>query len=266
MSGRSLLREPLVHFLVLGACLFAIDAFRRGGDDTTIVVTQATVEALVEEREDLLLRPLTPDERAKLVSGWIDEEVLLREAYRLGLDEEDGAIRSRLLEKMRFLLDEEPLEPSREELEELYFSDPERYESPRTTTFRHVFFAREEEATEAALEELRAGADPGSLGEDFWLGGTIRDISDAEVSRTFGQDFARELSGLELEQWCGPVRSSRGAHFVRVERRREPRLPSFDETSWLVREDWLRRERERVLGEKLAEIRRRYRVRAPDER
>ncbi len=107
---RTLLREPLLHFLLLGALLFALDAWLRpapiadsGGE---IVVSEGRIRNLAQGFRRTWQRPPTRAELDGLIQDYIREEVLYREAVALGLDQDDTVIRRRLRQKMEFVSDD----------------------------------------------------------------------------------------------------------------------------------------------------------------
>jgi hypothetical protein len=258
---RRLLSEPLLQFAAAGGLLFLVHALWAPSDSERIVVTRELAESLAKEREELLLRPLTSEERERVVSEYVDEEVLLREAYRQGLDQGDPRIRRWLIDKVELLLDEDPGEPTPEDLDALLRDHPERYRTPRAVSFDHVFYASRE--PEPILERLRAGSDFTRLGDEFWLGASLNRFSELELRTTFGLDFTEKVLALAEGEWTGPLASSRGSHFVRVREKYEPVLPSRKEVDWALREDWLREKREESRARKLEEIRTRYRIDRP---
>ena len=255
---KRLLSEPLLHFTAAGGLLFLAQALWAPSDSERIVVTRELAESLAKEREELLLRPLTSDERKRVVSEFIDEEVLLREAYRQGLDQGDPRIRRWLIDKIELLLDEDPEEPKPEDLDALFRHNPERYMTPRAVSFDHVFYASRE--PEPILARLRAGSDFTRFGDEFWLGRSLNRFSELELRTTLGADFTGKVLALAEGEWTGPLASSRGAHFVRVREKHEPVLPSRKDVDWALREDWLREKREESRARKLDELRARYRI------
>ncbi len=115
-----LCREPLVHFMLGGGLVFlAYFAFSTPSPEV-VVVTPEMVETIVQERSEQLGRPLSEAERSAAIEDLVDEELLVREAYRQGVDRQDAVIRQRLADKMRFLLAVEPASPTREQLEECF--------------------------------------------------------------------------------------------------------------------------------------------------
>ncbi len=262
-EGRSrLLREPLLHFAAAGGLLFLARAFWAPSDSDRIVITKEAARGLTAAREELLLRPLTDEERESVISEFVDEEVLLREAYRQGLDRDDPRIRRWLIDKIEFLIDEEPGEPTPEDLDALFRENPDAYKTPLAVSFDHVFYAAGQ--PEAILSRLRSGADFTELGDEFWLGKSLRRFSELELSATFGAEFGAKVLALPIGEWTGPILSNRGAHWVRVTARHEPEIPSRKDVEWALREDWLRARREEARARKLSELRARYRIEIED--
>ncbi len=124
MIGRCL-RLPALHFALIGTLLFA---WQRNGDAPhamraaqleEIYISEEKVRELREAFEDLAGRPPAADELQPLFREFIDEEILYREARARGLDRNDRSVRWRLVEKMRFLNDDETGDPERLYLEAL---------------------------------------------------------------------------------------------------------------------------------------------------
>lgn len=111
--ARSILREPVVHFLALGALLFLLFHGRGepGSGDHRIVVSRARVERLASEFSGTWQRPPTRDELDRLIDDYVKDEVAAREASALGLDRGDPVIRRRLREKLELLVEDEPAAP-----------------------------------------------------------------------------------------------------------------------------------------------------------
>ncbi len=255
-------REPGVHFAAIGGLLFLLHALLARPEGKTIRVTSETERALVAEREGLLKRALTKEERAALIRGFVEEEILLKEAYAIGLDQSDPAFRKRLIDKMRFILDEEPAAPSRSELEAYLHSNQARYQTPESVTFDHVFFEKDSLPREDVrlVSLLEGGADFRGLGERFWLGPTLERYAEPELARWLGADFARCVFELSPGEWRGPIRSERGLHFVRVRTKHPPEIPAFEALAPTLKEDWLAWKRSEIQAQKIEALGRRYRI------
>src|SRR3954453_12021205 len=106
---RKLIREPLFHFLLLGAVIFFIAGRSRSITvlpREKIVVTQSQIESIVVGFSRTWMRPPTREEMQGLVDDYVREEVLYREARAMGLDQDDVIVRRRMRQKFEFLADD----------------------------------------------------------------------------------------------------------------------------------------------------------------
>jgi hypothetical protein len=118
-------REPLVHFLILAGLLFAFEHFWSARQKERIVVDRQTADFLIQQREELELRQLAPDERREIIESWIEDEILYREAYKRGLDK-DARTRRNLILKMRGLALSDLRDPTEAELRAYFEANRER--------------------------------------------------------------------------------------------------------------------------------------------
>lgn len=267
------LRDPLVVFALLGGGVFAADGWLAGRETArpVIEITPGRADRLRARWIAQWGREPTASERRTLIDRAVDEEILYREAKRLGLDRDDAIVRRRLARKMTFLLEDAggAGPPAAATVEEYYARHAERYRRPGRTTFDHVFLSgdgRTDPAgdAEALLAELRAGGGGWRrLGDPFMLARTYADRSGREIAALFGSAFADAVAELPVGGWRGPVESTYGRHLVRVNGRTASRAPALAEVRERVaadlRED-LRRERGRAA---YRELRGRYEVRFP---
>ena len=253
-------REPLVHFVVLGGLLFAANALRQSAEHETIVIDRPTIDALIQQQTEIQGHPPSDQERALLVQGVIDDAVLLREAYKRGL-EQDAVIESHLVQKMRFLLSADVPEPSEAELRAYFAAEAERYRNPPTVTLDQVFYADPASVPDGLLSELQSGVDFRGLGDRlFMLGPTLARYSVADLADLLGADLARRVFELPPGSWQGPFRSAEGVHFVRVRAREPARLPAFEEIVDWLRQDWQHARQQEVIRGELEALRARYRI------
>ena len=258
-------REPLLGFLILGGVLFVLNYLVNEPERDEIVLTPAAVEDLVQMRSELLSRPLVRAEREALIHDYVDQEILIREAVARGLNLNDSRVRKRLIDKMNFLLSEEPPEPTGVDLQALYDADPGRYRTPKTTSFEHIFFTRDKAAAEALLDRIQAGEAPDAdAGDKFWLGRQMRQYSAGQLLTLLGYKFERALQKLPVGEWQGPIRSGRGWHLVRVLARHEPEELPEQERLRLLRGDWDASYREQSRERRLAELRDHYEAVLPE--
>ena len=236
-----LVKDPLVHFLLLGGLLFLLFAW-RGEPDTTdpheIVIADEDVQSMWQALAILQGHVPTRDEMWAMLEPIIKEEILYREALALGLDQNDSQVRARLAEKMLFLTQDiaEPTEPTDAELAAHFEADPERFRQLATSSFEHIFFstsrrgARLQADAEAALQQLREGDAESVASDDLALEDRYERTGFAAISRAFGENFASTVTALQPENiWLGPIRSDFGLHLVRVTEVNASYQPDLDE-------------------------------------
>lgn len=234
---RSWLREPLVHFLLAGAAIYA--ALGWWGNpvdpaDRTIAITRERQAGIALGFERIMGRPPTDAEMDGLIDRWVREEVLYREALRLGLDEDDAVVRRRLATKMDELAtaSAETATLSEETLEQWLAAHPERFADGGALSFDQAWFAGEDTAK-------RALATPNPRGNPISLPRSVARMPTSEVRETFGQQFVQELAVLQPgERWQGPVPSGFGWHLVRLRERTPGKVPPLGDIRDLVEADW----------------------------
>lgn len=266
---------PLLVFLLLGAGVFALDRWLDDGDAERRVI-EVTVEQVDGIRQRWVAqfgRPPTDQELEGLLDDAVQEEILYREAQRLGLDRDDAIVRRRLAQKMTFVLEDNASvgEPSAGEVEEEYGANTERYREPGRITFGHVFLSHEgrEDAVADARALLRTarateGDEWRALGDQFMLLREYADRTEQEITELFGSRFATAVAALDGGDWHGPIESAYGIHLVRVVRRVEPRLPPLDEVRQRVATDLLEGRRREQNRAAVQTVRERYEVLMPE--
>jgi parvulin-like peptidyl-prolyl isomerase len=266
-----LLREPLVHFCVLGVLLFAASSiYRRHVDAHRIVVSPERTAQLANRYALQFGAPPDAATLASLIEQDTHEEMLFRQGLALHLDRDDEIVRRRVVEKMRFLLQDRaaPAEPSDAQLEQFYTAHSARYAAPERVTFTHVYFSGDETArsrAQAALAELKQGrVSPRELGDAFPDLYDFAGYEPDQVVRLFGRTpFADAVLTVTLGEWSGPYHSSYGWHLVRVDARQPARQASFAEVRERVRTDYLAHAQDEANTAAFAKLARDFTVEHP---
>jgi hypothetical protein len=261
-------REPLMHFLLIGAVLFAIDALRQDDGDEAprrIVVTDLLREELARDWESTRDGPPSAEELDRLAEAWIDEEVLYREGLARGLDRDDPSVRGRVASKMAFVLRSQVVvpEPTDAELRAWFDAHAERFAEDVRVDFTHVFVAGSGEEAERRAEELLAlvssGATPGGLGDRFSGGRRYRGREIADLARAFGDEFVQGMEAQPIGAW--QLRRSRhGTHVVRIDARVDARTADFETARGEAREAVIGARRDAELAARLRALRERWTV------
>jgi len=246
------LREPLLHFLLLGAALFVGYRFLNHSPQAgpqQIVVSPGQIEHMVTTFTRTWQRPPNEDEIKGLIDQYVREEVFAREAMKLGLHQNDVIIRRRLQQKMEFIADDfaAGVEPAEAELAEYLAKHPDAFRQDQRLTFRQVYLNADKRgdklATDAAqmLAELKAKgakADVSELGDQSLLPPALMNEPQRGIESSFGSEFAAQLTKLPVGEWSGPVPSGLGSHLVFIEQRTEGRVPALDEVRPQVQREW----------------------------
>lgn len=242
-SARWLLREPLVHFILAGALVFALLSGRTPDlGERRIVVDERVVAGLVNRFQDSFRRMPTKDETDGMIRDWVQDQVYYREALSLGLDKDDEVVVRRLRRKMEAMaVDEaESRSPSDAELQALIDKDPARYTEDPRTSFEQVYLGPDtpenRQKAEAMLSRLRRGE--GVSGDPLPIPGSFKDASGEDISGQFGDEFAIALRNVSPGGWTGPLASGLGLHLVRVSARKAPQPPVLAKVRQRVENDW----------------------------
>lgn len=263
------LREPLVHFFLIGALLFALYDGFEGERLDQIVVDAARVEQLALGFTRVWQRPPTETELAGLVEDFVREEVYYRESLAMGLDQDDTIVRRRMRQKLEFLSEDlaPPPEPSEEVLAAWLAEHADDYRVEPRAALRQVYVSRErhgdgaEARARQLLESLRkGGADADVLGDASLLPASLQLSPRREIAKHFGDDFAESVVQLETGRWSGPVESAFGLHLVFVEASEAGRVPSLAEVRRAVERDWTAARRDEANEAFYQALRGRYEV------
>jgi hypothetical protein len=270
-----LAREPLLHFLVLGAALFALHRAIAGPSETggrAIVVGAGRADALAAGFARTWQRPPTADELSGLVADYVRDEVYYREAVALGLDRDDTVVRRRMRQKLEFLAEDDGLaaQPTEAELAAHLAAHADVYRTDTRITFTQIFFdpgkrgtalAADAEALRAALRTGEGSVDPETAGDSLLLEPRYVDAGDADVVRQFGPEFAGALRAATPGEWFGPVRSGYGWHLVRIDARTPGEVPALAAVRDAVARDWSTERRRAALDGQYEALRRGYEIR-----
>ncbi len=271
------LREPLVHFLLIGVAVFAL--YSAFGEEPApqrerIVVSEGRVQQLAEIFTRTWQRPPSAEELRGLVDGYVKEEVYYREAVKQGLDRDDTVIRRRMQQKMEFLIEpaEADLQANEAELEAFLAANMERFRVPPRLAFQQVFINPEKPEQPAALRaaatlkdlrKVQGEPDARQHGDPTLLPYETPLSPLPLIARNFGPTFAESLAALPQAQWSGPVASPYGLHIVRITTRQDGYDPSLEDVRAAVEQEWRRQEREAFAQQEYQRLRDGYDVVLP---
>jgi peptidyl-prolyl cis-trans isomerase C len=255
---KKLAGEPLVHFLLIGAGIYAVyGALSTGAadnDERTVTVAAGEIQALTDQWIRSMSRPPTEDELDSIIRRHVRVQILYREALAMGMDKGDVVIERRLAQKVEMLAQGlmTPEEPSEEELIAWYAENSDRFKQPDLYTITQIFFDPDKRGAttlddaKAAIDKLNAldrlPPDFSDYGDRLMLESYYENVSTLELGKLFGTAFAEKIVELELGVWQGPVLSGYGAHVVRVSDEVLVPLPAIDDVKQQITEEWMARQ------------------------
>ena len=232
-SPKRWLREPLLHFLVIGVLLFA--AYRMLHPEVSRTAEVNRIELTEDDLRQLEVgwtaqwrRPPASEEMQRLVDGRIREEILYREALALGIDRGDTIVKRRLAQKMEFLVGDISAvrDPTADELRAWYVTNGDRVAEAGRRSFRHVYFSTDRRGDQAQADAIRAlskladkAVDSpvvGAVGDPFMFQDHYGDRSPEQIASIFGSAFAAAVDQVRPGSWQGPIESGLGWHLVFV--------------------------------------------------
>jgi len=228
-------REPLVHFIALGATIFlahyAINT-RASGQNDRIEITTADLERLRATSQQQWGKEPDARQMQDLVQSQVREEVLYREALASGLERDDIIVRRRLAQKMEFLAHADVSTPTEAELRQYHAAHAAQYQQAARVDLEHFYFRADRPGTPAAqaARQARAALAQGApvVADNFMLGSTLTAQDRDTLVRDFGPAFADAVLQAPEKTWSEPLASAQGLHLVRVLRHLPAATPPLE--------------------------------------
>ncbi|MEM1120243.1 MAG: peptidylprolyl isomerase [Bacteroidota bacterium] len=250
---KKLWKEPLLHFLLIGAGLFFLYSFlnptEEQMDNNVIRIEKSDVQRLTKAYQQNW--GTLPDSATlqTLLQEEIKAEVFYREALRMQLDHNDEIIRRRLKQKYEFLVKDlaDSQQPTEAALIIFYKEHPSFYKAETKMSFTQIYFSpdKRKSPTEDAVSTLdqiiSQKIDTDKLkdfGDNFHLQQYFSERDYNDVRQLFGQDFAKALFAVKKEGWTTPIQSGYGVHLVHITAIQNETIQSFSEVKNKVESDW----------------------------
>ena len=233
------LREPLLHFVVLGALLFAADQLivGRADDPRTLVVDSAVDAQAIDVFKKARGRAPNDRELYALRRVWLDNEVLYREGLALGVDKGDTAIRERVIFKMLSVVDAGTKLPPVDEktLRDWFEKNRGKYDEPARFDFQEAVVSGEKSdaAVRALVETLRKGT-PGELNAGLRV---FKGRPHFNIVQGYGEEFAKALEESRPGEWVA-LPTKDGLRAVQLDSVTQAKPADFDALRGAVLQDW----------------------------
>jgi len=272
-----ILKEPIVHFLLIGMLIFIVSGLFTEDDtdkEYVIEVTKGDVETMLIRWFMQLNRMPSEDELQTFLYEHIREEILFREARAMGLEKDDVIIKRRMVQKIEFLTNDllDPPASSEEEIKQYFDQHIDSYVIPGKIDFIHIYFNRDnQESGEVrslaekvkgqlnALDEIPK--DYYLKGDQFMLPYSFSSYTKNDVSANFGNyELSGELFNIEAGEWYGPFLSSFGFHLVYITQKRPPEIPELESVSDQIDQEIIHEKRTEANDDYMAELMKNYTI------
>ncbi len=269
---KKIVREPLFHFLLLGAFLFLLFHLINNSQQNSkeeIIIDTNELKGLTAKWEMQWKRQPTQEELSNLILQNVRQEVFYQEALKMNLDHNDEIIKRRLSQKMEFLSNDlaNLTQPSDAELEAYFQEHSEKYMLPYSYSLYQLVFTYDnhknpvealktvmEVSNELSIQDLQ------NKGDQLPFPYHFKTTNSDALASQLGTVFSDNLENLELKKWVGPVSSGFGEHMVYITQRIVPRLPDLSSVKTLVLRDYQYEKQKEVNDAIFKTLKKNYRV------
>jgi hypothetical protein len=246
---KKLIREPLLHFVLLGVLIFfGYSILSKAYEEpSNIVITKGDINSIITSFVNMRQRQPSQEEFDALIKERVRQEVYRREAVALGLDKDDIIIERRLEQKMEFIVEDNADEatPTDTQLQNYLLKHQEQFKLEPQFTFRQIFLNPDsrgnsiDKSAAKILVELNHNDDHfQKYGDATLLPIELTDARETEISNQFGNEFKTQLKQLPKGRWAGPFKSTYGLHIVKVSEYTDGRIPALVEIRESVIAEW----------------------------
>jgi hypothetical protein len=256
---RFLKREPLLHFVLLGALIFGVDAALRppAKDDKVITVTRAMRQSFTDNFDEDRSRVPSDTELQKMIESWVASEILYREGKALGVDRGDDMIRDRVAFKLQLLIFDQVRvpQPTEEQLRAWFASNHERFDEQERVGF-YLTPPTDQATAQRQLEDIAGERESEELRNQTRaiLGRPV-----ASLAASFGESFRDRLLAMPQGQWS-VLQSKEGWHVVRLDKRQPGALARFEDVRDEVARIWHTEETRKQAWEAVSRLKANYKV------
>ncbi|QBY05500.1 peptidyl-prolyl cis-trans isomerase [Thalassotalea sp. HSM 43] len=266
MMITKLIRQPLVHFLFLGAVIYWLFEDISAQQQDTIVIDKQGLLTFMQYRYQAFepgqaeqnLSKLSATQKQQLIDEYTQQEALYRQALKMNLDKNDYIIKKRLIQKMEFIAEDisasSPPEP--QSLQAYFIEHQDEYRQPEFITFSHQYFSdkntRSSLSADARAQQAMAMLNAKVNGHKaieqdlFMYNRHYAERPKSLIMNHFGPLFTEQIFAQTIvddANWQGPYQSAHGWHIVKVFKRQAARSPEFNEVKAQVTEDFIRQQK-----------------------
>ncbi len=249
------MNTPLLQFILVGVAIYGLYLLVLPAPKDTIVVQQQTLNELIRAEENVTMLPLDEKSKNSVVENHIEEEVLLKEAYKRGFHLTDYRVRKQLLNLMRSSLTDQVPDPSYAQLKAFYEENLTKYLTDTSYTVQFVFFNFNSKQTpqnpEQFKNKLQSAINPLALSEYSPYGNLIQKGEFRRMSLEHGREFADSVHSGQLNSWMGPIIAKNGIEYIKLVEKHAPDTLQFEIIESYLRSDYFVTKSRQMQAEKI---------------
>ena len=263
---QKLIQEPLLHFLLIGASVFFFYSFQNTQNKEQIIISKNDIKQLSLRWNKKWKRAPTKEELDELIQKRVYQEVLYKEALKMGLEKNDVIIKRRLVQKLEFVTSDmaQLVEPTRKELEDYLKEHSNRFREPTTLSFMQLYIDPQKHPNMQAYSQKRLKAlrvsDARIDGDDFTFEKSYQDLSLFDIKKRFGKAFTQKIVTLPIGSWQGNIYSGYGLHLVKIIKKGKGELRAFEKIKKLLKIEWQTQKQEQLNQKFYQELHQKYTI------
>lgn len=264
-----ILKEPLLHFILLAGVLFVVYGILNPQpefDENEIVMTQERILSISSKFAKKWNRAPTDSELKSLIDQYILTEAYYKEALKLGLDKSDPMIKRRMRQKMEFFTSDalSLIDVEDETLKKYLQKYPEKFTQDARYTFEQIYINPNKhldnlkEHINTIRQSIHNGEDV--VSDSLFLERYYKDITSSRLRNEFGDAFVQSLDTLSLDDWSESIESGLGVHFVKMKKVIHSKLYTLDEAREAVLREYMYEKRKEIISLEQQNILNKYRI------
>lgn len=254
-------REPLLHFTLLGAIIFGIDAWLHppAKDEKVITVTKVMRQSFIDNFDEDKERAPSDAQLQKMIDSWVASEILYREGKALAVDRGDETIRDRIAYKMQLLIFDQIRvpRPTDEQLRAWFAENHSRFDEPERVSF-YITPPTDQATAQRQLDDIVQQRESEEL-QNLTRAILARPV--ASLAASFGETFRDGLLTMPEGEWR-LLQSKDGWHVARLDSRRPGDLASLDKVRDEAARIWHTDETRKLAWEAVKRLKASYQVRS----
>ncbi|ETN96371.1 peptidyl-prolyl cis-trans isomerase [Zhouia amylolytica] len=246
---KNILKEPLVHFLLLGFLIFGYHYFKNKDsklEENSIIIDNTEYDYLLNLWKKQWQREPNEQEIKAFLDQHLRQEVFYKEALMMNLDHNDIIVKRRLAQKMEAVANDLNAlikAPTDDDLKAFYNENTDLFKLPPAYTFRQVLFLNDEKNLDNEIKvvkkHLNRGQDiPNNRKTKLSIPNTWTNKEATDIYKTFGDYFTTVLDSLPTNTWVGPIPSGFGQHLVRLSKKELSQIAKFEDIKSYVEKEY----------------------------